>query len=999
MRTIPAQREYAPVPWWEWSGRMEKPEMIHQLDMMNDAGISEFIIFAVYGLEYPAFLSSQWFELVEFTAIEAEKRQMKIWIYDDLNWPSGGAGGQLAARRPDLLIKPLTMDYIPLLADSEITVPGQPEWCEFQNEDNLRYPAVLENGVFTNRTGKNGKLVLLYSRDDSGVGLHSSGAAGATGLPGYFDPLNPESVKEWMNIIHGQYKKHLSKYFGNVIKGFFTDEPELLRGIHINAPWTAQLPELFQQRFQYELRPRLGDLFFDGENAEQLRSDYWHLVAELFGESFGRQLSRWCSENNLLCTGHALYEEPILQMSSLACNGDIHTLLKNFSIPGCDLLGLYTCYSKEKPELFYRFADKTPLWGINLAITLKRTAATARYSGAKRVLCEAFGCRKWNVPLSSPKAVNDFLAVCGINMVNDNTLAYTASGFRNITGLHFYQPYWSSYQLFAQYSARVSEFAAFGMLETSIAVLYPASSIMAGTKLSLYREIEPEYDASPALLTICDTLMRSFRDYEFLYEDTLHNGTVSDGILQVKNAGFSIIIVPQLPVIGDQTLQKLQEFSASGGKVIMVGDHPEMLHTVKTSKSITKDLHFIPDHQLDIARTPELLPQLIDSIQMPLYRISGETDGIVAALRHYGNEYRMMIANLHSTPCEISLEYTFAGKMEIYSPDDGVLYTGNPGKISLAGNQSWLLRFKSAPAAETTLPEICTSPLWCSAAIPDRQIEITRWHVESSSVNTMIPAQQIRLTANSPWLEITKSGCFQAERELNPDIEPFYFLRCSFTIDGTVPDDLMLLSDADEIISGTCNGKELLCAGQYAHWDHTNRRYPLAQFCIPGENVIELRCRVDKWYSPGYKLLRKIITSRRIPPAVIAGTFTASDNTIRAAKTILKPGDITGQGFEEFAGKLIVSADLAGSLPEKGFISMALPGLTASVFLNGELLSRRAWSPYRFAIAPAAVKKGSNRLTLELCNTLGNLIKMYYGGQVTQKSPFELPALINIEME
>ncbi len=93
--------EFYPVPWWAWNGNLEFDEMRRQLDLMREQGVYEFFIFALQGLEHPDFLSEEWFKYVEFTLDEAEKRSMKVWIYDELNWPSGSAGGYVVRDFPE----------------------------------------------------------------------------------------------------------------------------------------------------------------------------------------------------------------------------------------------------------------------------------------------------------------------------------------------------------------------------------------------------------------------------------------------------------------------------------------------------------------------------------------------------------------------------------------------------------------------------------------------------------------------------------------------------------------------------------------------------------------------------------------------------------------------------------------------------------------------------------------------------------------------------------
>ena len=90
-----AFRDFGPVPWWAWGGKLEFPEMLRQLEQMKAVGIDEFFIYAGMGLEYPLYLEDSWFEYVGWTIEQAKRLDMHIWIYDELNWPTGTAMGKL----------------------------------------------------------------------------------------------------------------------------------------------------------------------------------------------------------------------------------------------------------------------------------------------------------------------------------------------------------------------------------------------------------------------------------------------------------------------------------------------------------------------------------------------------------------------------------------------------------------------------------------------------------------------------------------------------------------------------------------------------------------------------------------------------------------------------------------------------------------------------------------------------------------------------------------
>ncbi|MHC4884905.1 MAG: hypothetical protein ACYTGH_07465 [Planctomycetota bacterium] len=94
-----------PYPFWfwngemeadEWNGEMEADEIRRQLAIMREAGITEFILHGRTGLETP-FLSEEWFAAVGVAIEDAAAHGMRVWIYDEYNWPSGTANGAITA--------------------------------------------------------------------------------------------------------------------------------------------------------------------------------------------------------------------------------------------------------------------------------------------------------------------------------------------------------------------------------------------------------------------------------------------------------------------------------------------------------------------------------------------------------------------------------------------------------------------------------------------------------------------------------------------------------------------------------------------------------------------------------------------------------------------------------------------------------------------------------------------------------------------------------------
>ena len=91
-----------PNAFWFWNGRLTEDELDRQLHLMRGNGVDEFFIHPRQGLggvfgqtENDYYLSKDYFDKVGFVLDRARELGMHAWLYDDLNWPSGYAGGRV----------------------------------------------------------------------------------------------------------------------------------------------------------------------------------------------------------------------------------------------------------------------------------------------------------------------------------------------------------------------------------------------------------------------------------------------------------------------------------------------------------------------------------------------------------------------------------------------------------------------------------------------------------------------------------------------------------------------------------------------------------------------------------------------------------------------------------------------------------------------------------------------------------------------------------------
>lgn len=279
-------RREAVVPFWMWNDHLEQDELKRQLHEIKEKGMNQVIIHPRFGLETP-YLSDEWFEMVGFVVKEAEREEMKLWIYDELNWPSGYAGGEVLEKDPNLCAKHLIK-----------TSQG------YQIRETSWKPA--------------------YSDDR------------------YIDVLNPDATDTFIDLVYEKYWKRFKKHFGKTIVGFFTDEPGMYNNFADSdpdsIPWTDKLSEFFEKVNGYPLEKSLDFIFeIQGHKSIESRVDYWKTISQLYQESYFKRLQEWCHKRGVAFIGHVLIEEDMVNTAKT--QGNFFATMKHLDFAGYDLLG------------------------------------------------------------------------------------------------------------------------------------------------------------------------------------------------------------------------------------------------------------------------------------------------------------------------------------------------------------------------------------------------------------------------------------------------------------------------------------------------------------------------------------------------------------------------------------------------------------------------------------------------------------------------------------
>ena len=92
--------DFRPAPFWVWNARMDSSDIDRMLPDFARQGFGGVFVHPRPGME-TEYLSEDWFNLWSYSLEKGRELGLKLWIYDENSYPSGFAGGHVAARWPD----------------------------------------------------------------------------------------------------------------------------------------------------------------------------------------------------------------------------------------------------------------------------------------------------------------------------------------------------------------------------------------------------------------------------------------------------------------------------------------------------------------------------------------------------------------------------------------------------------------------------------------------------------------------------------------------------------------------------------------------------------------------------------------------------------------------------------------------------------------------------------------------------------------------------------
>ncbi|MDZ7401465.1 MAG: glycosyl hydrolase [candidate division KSB1 bacterium] len=667
---------YLPTVYWFWNGRIESDQIKAQLEAMKRSNtVGSVCILAWEGLAID-YLSEEWFDKVKYACQIAGELGLEIWLYDEIRWPSGHAGGKVLDANPELKARCLSQTEQRVNGNQKITF-------EIQSE-----PVAIVAAQFKNQIIDESSLMDLTAYFD---GSHFSWdvPAGDWSLfiysmqpcsfkptfleREYVDLLNPEVAKKFIALTHDQYYQIMPKYFGSVIKAIITDEPGCYCNLKAflldpeSIAWTPNYLAEFQSRKNYNLKKYLPALWHDvGEKTAQIRIDFYDVLSDLLQESYFKPLHDWCEAHQIKLNIQPAHEETMKYATLM--QGDYFKAMEYSHLPGCD-----DVYSWDRSR-----------------ITPKLAASAAHSFGKQDVYCEVFGAYGWDVTLEKMKGITNWLFARGVNRLLLSSFYFASEGdwrFEIPPSLFVQNTLWPYLPHYSSYVQRLSCLLSDGRTVAPIAIFYPNKNAQA--------ELTPLNEAAVdqldrSFIQMSNFLLSHQWDFEYMNERAVEKATIRTAgkkvVLRKEQSDIwidhELVIVPHAKILSESALLKLKKFYEQGGKLIVYGQLPQVTPNGKDLATIAETIWKNPagpnsnpngGQAFFIQNNLDSLLALIEQLLIPDLRLDSPHEHISFIHKIKDGRDIYFIANSDSSPVRIQASFLNDGHPQIWNPEDGTI--------------------------------------------------------------------------------------------------------------------------------------------------------------------------------------------------------------------------------------------------------------------------------------------------------------------------------------
>lgn len=610
-----------------WMHGEDEPTLRMHMRVIKEAGMSSVCL---ESRPHPDFAGEGWWRDLDVILDEAKALGMHIYILDDSHFPTGYANGALKNAPAELCRQSLVRVVLPCISAAIPISDKAPAWQpnlleqyslpmqSMRTFDDDRLLAVLA----VKKGGRSLDDILDLTEEVRGGELVFRAPKGKWSVQAFYltrnrgphrDHINMMDARSVQTLIDAVYEPHYRRYrqyFGNLIAGFFSDEPELGNG-HLyeygkklcemdDQAWSAPLEDALRERWGEDFAKRLPLLWeeaFSAELSAAARYDYMDEVTRLVSENFSCRIGDWCAAHGVEHIGHVI-EDNGQDTRTGSGLGHFFRAESGQSMAGIDDIGgqvlpqgewagAYGVTGEFRDGLFYHF----------VLGKLASSAAAVQGNKRGRAMCEIFGNYGWEEGVRLEKYLVDHFLVRGINAFVPH--AFSLKPFPDPDcPPHFYahgnDPLFRHFGALMRYTNRLAGLFGSGKTVAPVAVLYHAEAEWMG-------KVTPPAAAAEALL-------RHQIDFTFLPADVFSSpeafGTHIGESLTVNGRDYQCLVFPGAERLPASAVEGAAAWAERGGKVYFLDAFPKAVYDGKVMRP------FVPFGKVVPARAlPEALAE------------------------------------------------------------------------------------------------------------------------------------------------------------------------------------------------------------------------------------------------------------------------------------------------------------------------------------------------------------------------------------------------------
>ena len=660
--------EYRGAPFWAWNCKLEKAELLKQIEELKEMGFGGYHMHVRSGMA-TEYLSDEFMDLIKACVEKGKQEDMLSWLYDEDRWPSGFAGG-LATKNPKHRMHYILITPTPYNSGAELYTAHAASTAKSRSENGIllaKFDVKLDDNGYLDSykllgDNENGENNVWYVYLETP--LESSRFNNQT----YVDTLSTEAIAEFIKITYDRYKEALGEDFGKAAPAMFTDEPQFLSKAiptspfaknDIVLPFTTDFDDTYFATYGNRIIPYIPEIIWDlpEGKASVARYRYHDHLCQRFTEAFCDQCGKWCEENGIMLTGHMM-NEPTLNSQTKSV-GEAMRSYRNFQLPGIDMLHSAREFN-----------------------TAKQAQSAVHQYGRVGMMSELYGVTNWDFDFREHKINGDWQAALGVTfrVPHLSLVSMEGEAKRDYPASISYQsPWYKEYKYIEDHFARVSTALTRGTPEVRIGVIHPIESYwLAYGPLRTSALKTEQLDTNFATLT--RWLVTGCMDFDFISESLLPELCEKGSFpLSVGKMKYDVILVPSCHTIRSSTLERLKDFAAAGGKIIIVGDAPEYVDAVASDegKKLSEISETIGFNRLAVFTALEKYRYF--TIYNDNYTVY---QGFVSTLRNDGNGKWLFLAQADDKPNhdivsakKIITEFNGLYDVELYNTLDGSIST------------------------------------------------------------------------------------------------------------------------------------------------------------------------------------------------------------------------------------------------------------------------------------------------------------------------------------